>query len=101
VTWTKEHGRDELYDKYAVVKTEHLTKSQDHVLQDIREFDAYDRIGGPEDDELVFVLRPEYDEAACTALLHYAAAIQYDYPTMAAQLRERVEKIITTNRGQG
>ncbi len=77
--WTEEHGPDELYDKFKVIRK--------------RTGEALD----PE--EFVFVLRPETDICACNALRIYAATVETRSPNLARQINERLDEINRLNRG--
>lgn len=72
MTWTENHGADELYDKFRVIRV---------------------RTGEEITGEFVFVLRPETDAVACVALATYAQAVEWRSPNLAAQIRARLEAI--------
>lgn len=76
--WNEEHGRDELYDppKFRAFKGWK---------------DPIEEIGT--DGEFFLVLRPERDRAGWEALHAYADAVEYRSPNLAAQLRDRLERI--------
>jgi len=76
--WTDEHGPDELYDKFKVIRVS---------------------TGKPlEPQQFTFVLLPEYDEAACAAIRAYADAVEHRAPQLADQLRAKIDDIETMNR---
>lgn len=72
--WTHDHGPDELYDKYTV-----MSNRSREVITGTNEF--------------IFVLRPEFDEAACLALFAYAGAVEERSPNLAKEVREKVQGI--------
>lgn len=74
--WTSEHGADELYNKFKVIRQ---------------------RTGEEIDPQFFFVLLPEWDEAACTAVEAYADACEHRAPNLARQLREKIDHIREVN----
>jgi hypothetical protein len=77
VTWTNEHGPDGLYDKFRVQRV-----STGDWLPENR---------------FVFVLLPEFDEAAVEALYTYCEAVEHRAPELAQQLRDKLIKIELDN----
>lgn len=73
--WNEEHGPDRLYDKFYI--------SQNSSGKKVTDFS--------------FVLRPERDKAAVTALEAYADAVEYRAPNLASALREKMEQIRSQN----
>ena len=87
-----EHGPDEVYDKFTVVKSKNV---------------VWDAIGSEEEngcfyksdeltnkDEFIFVLRPETnDQAAIAALRTYAQVCNETYPKLAAAIGHRLDTI--------
>lgn len=73
--WTDQHGPDELYDKFVVVQ-----RSTGKTLG--------------EDGELIFVLRPERDREAWSALMTYCSCVEHRSPGLAGQLSERLDAIL-------
>lgn len=90
--WTRDHGRDELYDKFVVAKRKDiriLTGAGCVVPND-------KRIGA--DGEFVFVLRPETDFAAWLALVVYAGAMRTGgYPNLAREIDAQCDRIAKEN----
>lgn len=88
-----EHGPDELYDKFTVVKSKHVMESL--LDEDYRIFYYANEL--THKDEWIFVLRPETnDKAAIAALRTYARVCAPTYPGLAraieAKIKETVEK---------
>jgi hypothetical protein len=82
-----EHGPDELYNKFTVVKTKDVTQ-----WGQLKEFAPEDELTGK--DEFIFVLRPETnDKAAIAALDYYAHMIKDAYPQLAEHIKKELERI--------
>lgn len=77
MTWVSGHGPDELYAKFEVIRVK-----------------TGESIG---EDEFVFVLRPERDEAAWVALRSYAWAVHGRSPKLSAAITERLNAIARVN----
>ncbi len=88
--WSDDHGRPGLRDKFAVYKaSDRLPAAPGWVS-----FGASARIGGPSpDDEFVFVLRPESDAAAWSALQEYAAHVVRRDPRLAHAITQQLVRI--------
>lgn len=97
--WTDKHGEDGLRAKFIIFKPrdelaptgsryerESLSAEPSIVM-----FDKTDAVGA--DGEFVFVLRPETDFAAYSALWDYADATAHRAPKLAADIREQLERI--------
>ncbi len=90
--WTNEHGEDGLRDKFSVYKT----KDGERLYRGAyTAFSPGDRIGA--DGEFVFVLRPETDLEAWTALWDYAAAVEFRAPQLTRDIQGRLSEIAVHN----
>lgn len=83
-----EHGPDELYDKFTVVKTKDVVP---YVNKEWKEFPTSKELSGK--DEFIFVLRPETDKAAIEALSLYGFLIRESYPNLSRQILLQLERI--------
>lgn len=75
--WVVDHGPDELYNKFRVWSN----RKQRWI----------------DEDEFIFVLRPETDKHAVVALKTYAQSSNNDYPMRAMQIREKLLEIEERN----
>lgn len=75
--WIQDHGPDELYNKFRVWSN----RKQRWI----------------DEDEFIFVLRPETDRHAFGVMQFYAHRSQGDYPERARQIREKLEEIARRN----
>ncbi len=86
--WSEDHGADGLRGKFSVYKTANGCQAPD---SNVVSYDARERIGA--DDEFIFVLRPESDEAAWQALNLYAQVAQRRAPKLAYDIRTQLTRI--------
>lgn len=90
------HGPDELYDKFTVVKSKHVSelRSASHAGFDpvvLKAFAPSDEL--THKDEWIFVVRPETNDGAAVAAIEaYADACESTYPGLAAALRARLRE---------
>lgn len=75
--WIQDHGPDELYNKFRVWSN----RKQRWI----------------DEDEFIFVMRPETDKYAWGALNLYAAASSTVYPNRAEQIRKKLQEIRERN----
>lgn len=80
------HGPDEIYDKFTVVKSKHVTQHGG-----IKTFATADEL--THQDEWLFVVRPETNDGAAVAAIEaYADACESTYPGLAAALRAKLDE---------
>lgn len=84
-----EHGPDEIYDKFTVVKSKHVSYYDE---DGVKAFDPEHEL--THKDEWIFVMRPEADDqAAIAALRTYARVCAPTYPNLAHQIEEKLKAI--------
>lgn len=94
-----EHGPDEIYDKFTVVKSKHVV--EDEIRHPptgqrvrIKRFDLEHEL--THKDEWIFVLRPETnDKAAIAALRTYARVCAATYPELSEQIEKKINETVT------
>lgn len=91
--WTDDHGAPGLRDKFSLYKTKTRVPHDDDDVTDL--YWSHERIGA--DGEFIFVLRPETDRAAASALLAYAIQVTRRDPQLADEIRAKVRAITETN----
>lgn len=85
--WTEDHGEDGLRHKFDVYKPRHGERLDNGDMA----YPASERLGA--DGEFFLVLCPECDHAAWLALQHYAEAVRYRAPRLAADIETQLARI--------